>query len=129
MNSEYDKKFSLDEITEMNRPIVKTVRIPEDEWEEIIYTLEQIQTLTDSICREKKAMESAAKEFRETAKSSLSRLTETYDRLVGKASEKAASRIERQRIMDDLLWGLRLALMAIPMISVLALAAYMGWFR
>ena len=129
MNSEYDKKFSLDEITEMNRPIINTVRIPEDEWEEIIYTLEQMQTLTDGICREKKAMESAAKELRETAKISLSRLTETYDRLVGKASEKAASRIERQRIMDDLLWGLRLALMAIPMVLVLGLAAYMGWFR
>ena len=129
MNSEYDKKFSLDEIAEMNRPIVKTVRISEDEWEEIIYTLEQMQTLTDGICREKKAMESAAKELRETAKSSLSRLTETYDRLVGKASEKAVSRIERQRIMDDLLWGLRLALMAIPMVLVLGLAAYMGWFH
>ena len=49
MNSEYDKKFSLDEITEMNRPIIKTVRIPEDEWEEIIYTLEQMQTLVAAI--------------------------------------------------------------------------------
>lgn len=129
MNSEYDKKFSLDEITEMNRPIVKTVRIPEDEWEEIIYTLEQMQTLTDGICREKKAMESASKELRETAKSSLSRLTETYDRLVGKASEKAASRMEKRIVMDDLLWGLRLACMAIPTVLVLGLAAYMGWFH
>ena len=129
MNSEYGKKFSLDEITEMNRPITKTVQISEEEWEEITYTLKEMQTLTDDIRREKNAMQTAAKELRETANNSIRRLTETYDRLVGKASEKAASRMEKRIVMDDLLWGLRLACMAIPTVLVLGLAAYMGWFH
>ena len=144
MNSEYGKKFSLDEITDMNQPTLPettpTVQISAEEWESITLALRQMQTLADKAYRQKTAAEAETKVLSETAhrsmqklneaaKNSMRKLTETYTELVGKASEKAASRIEKRTLLDDLLWGLRLALMALPTVLVLGLAVYLGWLR
>ena len=144
MNSEYGKKFSLDEITDMNQPTIPestpTVQISVQDWEDITLALKKMQTLADKAYRQKIAAEAETKELSETAhrsmqklneaaKDSMRKLTETYTELIGKASEKAASKIEKRTLLDDLLWGLRLALMALPTVLVLGLAVYLGWLR
>ena len=74
-------------------------------------------------------MKKAALEQSEAAKEAIRKLTETSERLVGNASEKASRAIERRTIRDEFLWGLRLALMALPTLLILALSVYMGWLR
>ena len=111
----------------MNRPITKTVQISEEEWEEITYTLKEMQTLTDDIRREKNAMQTTAKDLREAAKKSTWTMSETYEELVGKVCENAASAIKKRRIMNAILLGLQLVCTAA--LSVLLLTVYMGWLR
>ena len=127
MNSEYGKKFSLDEITEMNRPTVKSVMIPEEELKKISDALIQMRRLTKDLCREKQALESTAKDLREAVKKSTWTMSETYKELVGKAYENAASAIKERRIMNAILLGLQLVCTAA--LSVLLLTVYMGWLR
>ena len=56
MSSQYDKKFSLDEMTDMHAPNVEKtqneipmVGLTEEEWNSLIATLNQMQTLTDKL--------------------------------------------------------------------------------
>lgn len=142
MNSQYEKRSSLEdfmteETTETPVPI-PTVSIAEADWTRLQQTIKQLESLAVLESTERRmisvdgekylsAMKKAAEEQSEAAKEAIRKLTETSEKLVGNASEKASRAIERRTIRDEFLWGLRLALMALPMIIVLALSVYMGW--
>ncbi len=115
-----------------------TVSIAEADWTRLQQTIKQLESLAVLESTERRmisvdgekylsAMKKAALEQSEAAKEAIRKLTETSERLVGNASEKASRAIERRTIRDGFLWGLRLALMALPMIIVLGLAVCMGW--
>ena len=117
-----------------------TVSITEADWTRLQQTIKRLETLTLTEKTEQKAlteagekylsaMKKAALEQSEAAKEAIRKLTETSERLVGNASEKASRAIERRTIRDEFLWGLRLALMALPTLLILALSVYMGWLR
>ena len=142
MSSQFEKRSSLEDfMTEENTETPATpptVSIPEADWTRLQQTIRQLESLAVLESTERRmisvdvekylsAMKKAALEQNEAAKEAIRKLTETSERLVGNASEKASRAIERRTIRDEFLWGLRLALMALPMIIVLGLAVCMGW--
>lgn len=134
MNSKYEKRLSVDELmarqnTEQTPP--RTVTISEEEWTALKQTLMRMEALLTDMGQEHSEMSKTAKrltqEQKELTAESIRTLTAKYEELVGKASAKAASHIDRHRLMDDFLWGLRLAAMALPTVFVLLLSVFMGW--
>ncbi len=128
-----------EETAETPAPI-PTVSIPEADWTRLQQTIKQLESLAVLESTERRmisvdvekylsAMKKAALEQSEAAKEAIRKLTETSERLVGNASEKASRAIERRAIRDEFLWWLRLLLMALPAILILALSVYMGWLR
>lgn len=144
MSSQFEKRSSLEDFmteenTETPAPI-PTVSITEADWTRLQQTIKQLESLAVLESTERRmisvdgekylsAMKKAALEQSEAAKEAIRKLTETSERLVGNASEKASRAIERRTIRDEFLWGLRLALMALPTVLVLCLAVYLGWLR
>lgn len=117
-----------------------TVSITEADWTRLQQTIKQLESLAVLESTERRmisvdgekylsAMKKAAEEQSEAAKEAIRKLTETSERLVGNASEKASRAIERRTIRDEFLWGLRLALMALPTLLILAFSVYMGWLQ
>lgn len=144
MSSQYEKRSSLEDFmteeTTETPAMPPTVSITEADWTRLQQTIKRLETLTLTEKTEQKAlteagekylsaMKKAALEQSEAAKEAIRKLTETSERLVGNASEKASRAIERRTIRDEFLWGLRLALMALPTLLILALSVYMGWLR
>ena len=144
MSSQFEKRSSLEDfMTEENTETpatTPTVSIPEADWTRLQQTIKQLESLAVLESTERRmisvdgekylsAMKKAALEQSEAAKEAIRKLTETSERLVGNASEKASRAIERRTIRDGFLWGLRLALMALPTLLILALSVYMGWLR
>lgn len=144
MSSQYEKRSSLEDFmteeTTETPATPPTVSITEADWTRLQQTIKRLETLTLTEKTEQKAlteagekylsaMKKAALEQSEAAKEAIRKLTETSERLVGNASEKASRAIERRTIRDEFLWGLRLALMALPTLLILALSVYMGWLR
>ena len=136
MNSKYEKRLSVDELmarqnTEQTPP--RTVTISEEEWTALKQTLMRMEALLTDMEHEHSEMSKTAKrltqEQKELTAESIRTLTAKYEELVGKASAKAASHIDHHRILDDLLWGLRLAAMALPTVFVLLLSVFMGWLQ
>ena len=128
-----------EENTETTAPI-PTVSNTEADWTRLQQTIKQLESLAVLESTERRmisvdgekylsAMKKAALEQSEAAKEAIRKLTETSERLVGNASEKASRAIERRTIRDGFLWWLRLLLTALPAILILALSVYMGWFR
>ncbi len=117
-----------------------TVSITEADWTRLQQTIKQLESLAVLESTERRmisvdgekylsAMKKAALEQSEAAKEAIRKLTETSERLVGNASEKASRAIDRRTIRDGFLWWLRLLLMALPAILILAFSVYMGWLR
>ena len=144
MSSQYEKRSSLEDFmteeTTETPATPPTVSITEADWTRLQQTIKRLETLTLTEKTEQKAlteagekylsaMKKAALEQSEAAKEAIRKLPETSERLVGNASEKASRAIERRTIRDEFLWGLRLALMALPTLLILALSVYMGWLR
>ena len=144
MSSQYEERSSLEdfmteETTETPAPI-PMVSITEADWTRLQQTIKQLESLAVLESTERRmisvdgekylsAMKKAALEQSEAAKEAIRKLTETSERLVGNASEKASRAIERRTIRDGFLWGLRLAFMALPTLLILALSVYMGWLQ
>lgn len=144
MNSQYEKRSSLEDFmteeTTETPATTPTVSIPEADWTRLQQTIKQLESLAVLESTERRmisvdgekylsAMKKAALEQSEAAKEAIRKLTETSERLVGNASEKASRAIERRTIRDGFLWWLRLLLMALPAILILALSVYMGWLQ
>ena len=144
MSSQFEKRSSLEDFMteETTEPpaTTPTVSIPEADWTKLQQTLRQLELLAVLESTERRmisvdgekylsAMKKAAEEQSEAAKEAIRKLTETSERLVGNASEKASRAIERRTIRDGFLWWLRLLLMALPTVLVLCLAVYLGWLR
>ncbi len=142
MNSGYDKKFSLDEMTEMNMPKmtldeeIPMVQITEEDWVAMAQTIAEIKAATTALTNATKELTAATKEQRKAmrelgdqTKKSVSQIENTATSMLGKLNENATSRAKRRAELEDSLWWLRLLLTALPTVLVLLLAVYLGWLR
>ena len=142
MNSNYGKKFSLDEMTKLNTPEMTldedlpTVQITEEDWTALEQTIAEIETVTKALQVATKDLTAATaehkkvmQELEEQTKKSMSKIENTATSMLGRLNADATSRINRRAELDDSLWWLRLLLTALPTVLVLLLAVYLGWLR
>ena len=139
MNSKYEQRLSVDELmnrqngTAMTTKTIRAVEINEAEWEQLTEMISTLHTLIREEENERRKTEKMQTDMKismmELTRESLREMSHRYEELVGKASGKAAFHIERRMILDDLLWGLRLAAMALPTIFVLLLSVWSGLLR
>ena len=138
MNSKYEKRLSLEELTKLNEQAPKeeprTIQISEEEWTRLSALLQRMEMLTEQKNTEERNLTETAnmlkkltEEQTKAVSNSIRKIRTVCEEQVGKVSEKASEVIDRRIIRDEALWWLRLILTALPTILVLLLWACVGF--
>ncbi len=123
--------------------------ITEEEWTALLQTVREMQTLTNEIIGNRRAMQAERVEYFQemrktanslrmtlekeveqmtrTAKESIEQTARVQEAQVGKLSETLSSVIKRQERRERILWGVRLLFSVLPGVLVLLSALLSGW--
>ena len=119
-------------------PVVRMVQMTEEEWMRLSDTVQRLEALTIREQTERRMLEvqtrqytermqRAAQDQTESAKAAIRQIQNEAMEQVGRASAKAFDVIDKRIARDEMLWWLRLALTALPVILVLLLWVCLGF--
>lgn len=133
MTDESEKMMLISEqdFTELNSALMEMKKLAFEAEEDLRRTkmmVEQHLAQTKALAEEQKtALTRTLNASREQTEKTMRQMKTEIVQQVGSLKEKASREISKHILTDDALWGLRLALAALPTILVLALSVYMGW--
>ena len=119
-------------------PAVRMVQMTEEEWMRLSDTVQRLEALTIREQTERRMLEAQTRQYTESmqraaqdqtegAKAAIRQIQNEAMEQVGRASAKASDVIDKRIARDEMLWWLRLALTALPVILVLLLWVCLGF--
>ena len=140
MNSKYEKRLSLEELTKLNEQTpkeeVRMIQISEGEWVRLSNLLQRMEMLTEQKNTEERNLTETAntlkkltEEQTKTVSNSIRKIRTICDEQVGKVSENVSRITSEMAQKEQRLWILRYVAFVGTIVFNMAVSIFFGWLQ
>ena len=140
MNSKYEKRLSLEELTKMNGQVpeekVKMIQISEEEWTRLSVLLQRMETLTEQKNTEEKnltetanALKKLTEEQTKAVSNSIQKIRTICEEQAGKVRENVSRITSEMAQKEQRLWILRYVAFVGTIVFNMAVSIFFAWLQ